>query len=246
MNENLNQERLDKLVDGTLSEAERRQLLMSLDGQPDGWRRCALAFLEAQCWKEAFRGLDAPSSTSLKADTLPPADRLSDSGEATLASRTARRSPWRSRAETLLAMAASFLVVLWLGSWAQRAWRGEGLPGSSGEVARTQPPRSIPVDQSQPRPIATPAANPWRVVTVSSPSNGRSVKLPAVERNRLDEQWLRSVGPAMPDEVLQALNRSGHQVEQRRELVPFPLPDGRRLVVPVDQVDVHYVGNETY
>jgi hypothetical protein len=41
----------DRLVDGELSEAERRRLLASLDERPDDWRKCALAFLEAQSWK---------------------------------------------------------------------------------------------------------------------------------------------------------------------------------------------------
>ena len=49
-----------------------------------------------------------------------------------------------------------------------------------------------------------------------------------------------------PDDVLQALNRTGHSVEQHREMIPVPMSDGRRLIVPIDQVDVHYVGNETY
>ena len=40
--------RLDLLVDGELSEAERRELLQHMDEEPEGWRRCpALAFLEA-------------------------------------------------------------------------------------------------------------------------------------------------------------------------------------------------------
>src|ERR1700759_5013413 len=42
----------DRLVDGELSTSERRSLLESLDARPDGWRRCALAFLEAQAWRQ--------------------------------------------------------------------------------------------------------------------------------------------------------------------------------------------------
>src|SRR5205814_739732 len=55
MNENkpLNEDiLLDRLVDGELSGNERRQLLESFDKRPEGWRRCALAFLEAQSWRE--------------------------------------------------------------------------------------------------------------------------------------------------------------------------------------------------
>jgi len=44
--------RFDLLVDGEMSESQRRELLAGLDDQPDGWRRCALAFLDAQCWRD--------------------------------------------------------------------------------------------------------------------------------------------------------------------------------------------------
>ena len=44
---------LDRLVDGELNEAERASLLRAIDLQPDAWKRCALAFLEAQSWREA-------------------------------------------------------------------------------------------------------------------------------------------------------------------------------------------------
>ena len=35
----------DRLVDGEISAAERRELLESLDSRPGGWRQCALAFM---------------------------------------------------------------------------------------------------------------------------------------------------------------------------------------------------------
>lgn len=46
---------LDLLVDGELSPAEERALLLRLEAAPEGWRHCALAFLEAQAWKRAMR-----------------------------------------------------------------------------------------------------------------------------------------------------------------------------------------------
>ena len=45
------QRQVDLLVDGEMDEADRRALLLQLEHEPDGWRRCAMAFLEAQCWK---------------------------------------------------------------------------------------------------------------------------------------------------------------------------------------------------
>src|SRR4051794_25497769 len=48
---------IDLLVEGELDPARRRALLTRLDDEPDGWRRLALAFLEAQCWRESFGAL---------------------------------------------------------------------------------------------------------------------------------------------------------------------------------------------
>ena len=45
---------LDRLVDGELDDRRRADLLRRLDAEPDGWRRCAAAFLEAQGWTRAL------------------------------------------------------------------------------------------------------------------------------------------------------------------------------------------------
>src|SRR5437762_5178245 len=72
---------IDRLVDGELPNVERRQLLLQLESEPDGWRRCALAFLEAQTWREAFGPLAAT------AQAKPPAAATS---------RAPMAKPWRA------------------------------------------------------------------------------------------------------------------------------------------------------
>jgi len=46
---------IDRMIDGEMSPQQLRTCIERLDSAPDGWRRCALAFLEAQSWGEAFR-----------------------------------------------------------------------------------------------------------------------------------------------------------------------------------------------
>jgi hypothetical protein len=252
----------DRLVDGELDERQRRELLAGLENEPGGWRRCALAFLESQCWKEAFRRpaerdartpLSAAAPAELAAQPAEVATRpaeiasrvLPDAGAAKveIASRKedshSGLSRWAGRFGTLAAMAASFLVALSLGSLAHRTGPPIGL-GRPDLAVNTGAGGS---DLS---------SSPWGWVTVSAPGNGTqdgpSIQVPAVASEGLgvDEQWLRSMPPAIPDNVLQALTRTGHQVQQQRRLVPLPLKDGRQLIVPVDQVELHYVGNGTY
>jgi hypothetical protein len=254
----LDDRRFDRLVDGELNEEERRELLTRLDSEPGGWRRCALAFLESQCWRQTFVAVAIEGAVLEPAS---PAKRRS-------------RSRWPGWVGTGLAMAASFFLMFWVGSTVKQRLGHPSMPaGAMGELAGTAGRQSAPSLSSQPafsrasqfsnRPLSQEplgnladmspqgraAPGPWRMVTVSTPAGaggrGASFRLPAIERDNIDQQWLRSFPPAIPDSVLQAFNRTGHEVQQRRELVPVPLKDGRRLVVPVDQVEVHYVGNET-
>jgi hypothetical protein len=191
--------RFDRLADGELSEQERRELLSGLDDEPGGWRRCALAFLEAQCWRQSLGGFVFGEGG--KEERPAPA-------VARAASRPLRRSLWFSRLGTAAAMAASFAAAVWLVTWAQH-----------NQVAE------------MPRP---------------DEKADQVAKNGDVEPNQLDRQWLQNTPPAIPENVAQALERTGHEVRQRREFVPVSLEDGRQMVMPVDHVDVHYVGNRTY
>jgi len=51
---------LDRLVDGELSAEHRRAFLAAIEHTEEGWRRCALAFLEAQSWRSEFKQLVGP------------------------------------------------------------------------------------------------------------------------------------------------------------------------------------------
>ncbi|MDO5554611.1 MAG: hypothetical protein Q4G68_12710 [Planctomycetia bacterium] len=46
---------IDLLVDGELDEEARRELLLRLDSINGGWRVCAIAFLESQCFRDCCR-----------------------------------------------------------------------------------------------------------------------------------------------------------------------------------------------
>ena len=85
-----------------------------------------------------------------------------------------------------------------------------------------------------------------RLSPAGSNDAGDSVRLPALERNSIDRQWLESLPSPIPESVVQALERSGYEVQTQQELMPMPLKDGRKLVVPIDKVQLQYVGNPTY
>ena len=239
----IDQRQFDLLVDDELSEPQRREILTSLDDTPDGWRRCALAFLEAQC---LHRELGLVSHVG-------PAESRCDKRSGGPA---ARGNRWR----TLAAMAASFLVALGLGI----CWQSLFVPDRdfilpSVEVAESDtPPEPAVLDgfpQESSMAVADAAGGPpessdsWQMVSFPV-SDGADeveiVRLPAVERDSIDEAWLMNLPRAMSPEIVRAIEDSGHRVRTRRRLLPLRMEDDRRLVVPVDQVDIHYVGGAAY
>jgi hypothetical protein len=59
----IDEQLIDRLVDGELPNPARRDLLLRFETEPDGWRHCALAFLEAQTWRSSLDSI----STSVQA-----------------------------------------------------------------------------------------------------------------------------------------------------------------------------------
>ncbi len=259
---------LDRLIDGELDEDRRRELLAQLDSQPDGWRRCALAFLESQALAAALGPKAAMAENrAVEAGAAAAAERGEADGrlrpstaqpsQTTVPSRRAgqprgnRRAPLNLRPWlNALAMTACFLIALNIGL----QWR-DGGPGPVGGGASGTAQRVPSGSQTASTPESALAARSgpgsgWQTVTLAVPdatSGGTAqVQLPCRESERLDEQWLQSLPGAISPEARRALERSGYQVRQHRQLVPLQLEDGRRLVVPVDQVELRFVGDEVY
>jgi hypothetical protein len=222
----------DLLVDGELGEAERRALLLQLEHQPDGWRRCALAFLEAQCWK-AELGQVVPRAAAEPARPEPvsqvqPAPRL---------------QRWRQYAATTLTIAASFLIALVVGMGLRGNWSG-GLHSPGSALVHEAIDFSPNGDASPAAAGHAGTADNWETVMLTpTKPDGQAETFPvqAVRRNTLDQAML-DVPDVIPPELQRAFERSGHRVVQQREIVPVQMKDGRRLVVPVDHVEIHYVG----
>jgi hypothetical protein len=208
---------LDRLVDGELNETDRRELLLQFEREPEGWRRCALAFLEAQCWKQEL-GLMAPSTEAVASASTPVSP---DVRPAT----SSGRASWRQHLATALTLCACFLIALAIGL---------NFRGGAGSTHNR--------DSSQVNP-ATHELNPSDELQIEG-LNGEteSVRVP---RNRHDAtaQNIADQRPdAMPQSVQREFERMGNEVVQKREVVPYPLKSGRSLMVPVDHAEIHYVG----
>lgn len=221
---------LDRLVDGELSEAERRQLLDSLDEQPGEWRRCALAFLEAQSWSQTFRELEpappnAPAVTSLP-NPLP----------AGAARREKPRGLW--------ALAAGVVVAFTLGMLFRNALVEERLPREF--ATQTQEQRatpSVPMDDGM---ETAPLGDAVTLVVDGGAGQLRRLEVPLVNGRQWDRlsQW--NGRWTIPQHVLQHLEQTGHRIDRRRRYAPVQFDDGRRMIVPVDDLQITPVGRTLY
>jgi len=243
---------LDRLVDGELSRTERADLLRQLEQTPDGWRHCALSFLEGQSWRSEFSGLLTERAESPPPPASPDADHARDSlsgiaadhepvrtPQVTLAPRTVQR-PARDHWFTL---AASLLAAFTVGIVARGIFTA---PGSAPQTAPTSLATGASTRNHPARPNS-PADGRGQLATLAwneGTEGPQSVTLPVLDRDQLDAVWGDTDPSDVSPELLRELGRQGHRLIQRRELRPTRLEDGRPAMVPVDRLQLDYVGDK--
>jgi hypothetical protein len=210
---------IDRLVAGELDDAERRGLLLALEGDPEGWRRCALAFLEDQAWRQAFAHAGTMPSRSEAAFVAPISPR--------------RGRHWIRRG----AIAASIIAATFAAGFATG--------GISRAVPRVETAKEDRPKADEPR--AVPQGEQVREVgsiALVDGAGGESPprRIPILAGPGINERWLREQPPTVPEYVRARWERQGYQVEERRKLVSVTLEDGRRVSIPVDEVELDYVG----
>lgn len=223
----------DRLVDGEMSLAERRALIRSLDSRPDGWRKCALAFLESQTWQNDVRAMTATPTTSIasanakksSAPTLP---------EKRISMRTAAQ--W-------FAVAAGLLIAFRMGNLQHNSTTNPvvnvGVPANS-QIAGVQ---------SLPQSAATTAVKPGDALNLwvrDDSGQVRRVRVPLVDANALDPALGLQFQTGVPDDVRNRLQNQGLTVQSKRRFAPMWLDNGRQMIVPVEDTKIVPVSDKAY
>lgn len=229
---------LELLVDNELNDQQRRRLLDGLDGEPDGWRRCALAFLESQsCAGDLSAWVPDPGRAATPVERVKP-----------------------GRLGRLSAVAAALLLAFALGT-ASRGWLGFGLPSAT-EIPETgtglpsvarqgrdgkQAPEDVAVAPTQ---APTPGRRPIGVVARIAPEHAgedpRAIRAPVIDASQLDAQGISLAVLSIPPEVLTAMELTGHRIERRYGEEHLDLDDGRRVLVPFEETFVEPVSLYEY
>ncbi len=246
---------LERIVDGGMTPRELRAVVALFDRDPDGWKRCALAFLEGQVLGESLRALGEPAAQE-SVGTL----RSLDPRPAAAARGSVNY--WLRGAAAAATVAAAFTIG-WLAHGTRAGIpareslaRDEGTTRSQADnglgvanvILPTDPvpaedrPADLVGRDERPREAA-----PRAIRTVArlrfGPENAPA-EVPVLAGPGITEQWLAEQPPPLSENGQVALERQGYQVAQRRRFVMAILADGRRVAVPIDQVQIDYRGNE--
>ncbi len=232
---------LDRLVDGELSPHDRGQLLAMLDDEPGAWRRCALAFLESQTWRDQLSLAAVEPILGDRDASDVGADHNFDTQLAFAQRRGRRRTAtfWG----LCLATAASLLVAFGLGT------RFPGLhiaePAAPEAILAVAPPaitvdNRIAIDAVDAESTA-PTPSVWQTVKLALAGDGDvadEIDLPVDDATSDDATWPVAQEASVSASLIEKLRQAGLEVVRRQRLVPVDMSDGRRLMVPVDQVDI--------
>jgi hypothetical protein len=168
---------IDRLVDGELAEGERRDLLLRLETEPNGWRRCAMGFLEAQSWRVAF-GPHVHPAHVVPRPTLAPAGP----GD--------KRTAWVQIAR-LAALAAAFVAAFAMG-WRLHGDHVRNMPGpASASTAQKEAfelgaREALPVNAMQSSPLLDPLVKQWERRGYRAERQERSMSLELQDGRRLE------------------------------------------------------------
>ncbi len=237
---------LDCLVDNELNETERRALIASLETRPDGWRSCALAFLEDQSLQADLGVLIGPPGANAS-----PRNRASRRRRRPGACRASR---WASG----VTLAASLVAAFALGRWYPHTPADKRLP-SAGHVAGSETPPSE-ADETPPDRRETPQAEPTTkqrarpdrddflrlVVNNVEAGDTHVVDVPLLDAESVipRSEWDRQL--PVPREIWKYWEEMGLAVTRKRRLAPLQLDDGRRVVFPVDEFEFTPVAHRMY
>lgn len=220
---------IDRLVDGELAEQEYCELLSTLESRPDGWRRCALAFLEAQMWRRDLRELR--NECEPRRVELP-----------------APRQQWSWKYSGLLSLtsAASFLLAFLTAAVLFQ-------PGSSsqpiapGVAQNPDPGRTVEqVVKSSPRALAASDSSGELRFMLSTDDGQRPIELPVFPVDDPRASMLLDEHATQPVELIRALQQMGYAVERRRQWAPLGPDRDKAVLVPIEELQITPVSARSY
>ncbi len=222
MNEqdNLQQQQIDRLIDGELTYDQVSALLRRCEEEPTAWRTMALRFLEAREVKDALKEMVTNAPIAERAQ--------SGFGFSTLC------------LVTCCVVAAAFLT-----GWSVPR-RSEPIAiTDSNPLEPVEPPNEQRKQQSSELP-SEPDDKQLTVVGVAQIHHrvGAEPPLQVISGPNLDHETLLKQPPRVPEHIERACRNKGLALQSVRRVMSIELADGQRFAIPLDKLGVRYVGQD--
>ena len=237
-NDPVTQHELDRLVEGELNQTQRRELISRIENGPDGWRQCALSFLQAQSWRKSFRSFVAIASD----------DSAAVSHQPTMA----RLSVYHLAA----VLVATIVISLGIGVGIAKNWM------ANDRSVVNHKPDTAAITNNEPENLSTVQTGESQVLQSENVAVGDVVRflgyvnygiddenardVPIISGPGFDDHWLASRPAPLSEYELSQLEARGWQVHQQRRLMKIQYTDGRLLTVPIDSVSYEFVPPRVY
>lgn len=228
--------RLQALVDGECSAAERRRVLSQIDDQPEQWRELALALLEEQTFRNEIRLMRSEASTVPRDEpnSLPFAS-LTGSSEAY---NGRIKKHWY--AGPVLAACLMLSVGIAIGRFVMRGDMGSAQWGNSSSDmlvdnqstnSNTNKLKSLTQDEYE---------KTLPVADLRTPNN--SYEIPVYDVNHVDPALVYAKRAYEIEKVKEQLRRNGYDIDLQHNYLTGQLQDGRKVVVPIQEVGLRPYG----
>ena len=158
---------------------------------------------------------------------------------APLESRKRRRSLWG----LCLAIAASLLVAFGLGVQYQSAGQKLQADNSAPQSDEAGPVQLAQTDwaDAQDGDFQDSDAQDEETIALTLADDDdteREIQLPVTHATEDDQAWAQDES-ALPAGLLRSLQQAGLEVNRQQRYLPIDLSDGRRLIVPIEEIEIH-------
>lgn len=223
-------EQIQIIVDCECSHQERASLLRQLDNEVDGWRTLALALLEDKEWSRQLGAI----SHLMEYERVPSEQEVDQSNTAPAQHfvQTRSRTSFGYTRPFLSALAASVLVLI--GFFAGSGFRKEPV---NEYASRNQAEPNLGVNNM----IAANGADGMEGMRLLWPS-AEGGSIPLYDGKQLDPTVVWAKDESEFNRMNEQLRQRGFELERVPELYTGTLNDGRRLIIPVNKVDLKPYG----
>lgn len=239
---------IDRLVDGELGAEETAALVRRLDNEPDGWRRCSLAFLEAQVLGKELQDLLPDDPGEDHGAPIVESPQSPAKGTRLIPPRSVRFRP------TVTLSLVMVLCAFGLGWCLSSSLEQSHQPGDS----TMRDPTEIAAGAGN-NPDSVTEAGPDNSLTDSDERPGSSAEPVVGQLTGSDDKLQVAIETSVtrvinrqdavdliPTWLATRIRNDGYQLSENRQVLSVRFASGQQLAIPVRSLSVQYVGEAIY